>query len=272
MSPRRASQALIVCAALMSACGVKTGVVNLARADIAALEANDPALAGALAELREQPSAATHRRVAAELVRLDVLDQAYDHLTAAIARNSRDAAAFEARARIWRQWQMPDRAFDDARRALQLAPRSPEVHNTMGTIFFALGKPGEAVREFTAALTIDPAAAYAANNLCYLSFLNRDVANAEAQCQLALSLDPGLTAARQNLALVFAATDISRAERELMAGSDPGRAKYNLGILHLARREFELAAAAFDVACTGASPVRDACERARHARVLAREK
>lgn len=272
MTTRRASQVLIVCTALMSACGVKTGVVNMARADVAALEANDQALAGALAELREQPGAVTHRRVAVELIRLGVLDQAYDHLTAAIARNSSDASAFDARARIWRQWQMPDRAFEDARRALQLAPRSPEVHNTMGTIFHALGKPGEAVREFTTALTIDPTAAYAASNLCYLSFLNGDVANAEAQCQLALNLDPDLTAARQNLALVFAATDISRAERELMTGSDIGRAKYNLGILHLARREFELAAAAFDVACTGRSPVRDACERARHARVLAKEK
>lgn len=257
---------------MVSACGVKTGVVNLARADVAALEANDPVLAGALAELRQQPSAAAHRRVAIELIRLEVLDQAFDHLTAAIAGNSRDAAAFDARARIWRQWQRPDRAFEDARRALALAPRSPEAHNTMGTIFFALGKSGEAGREFTTALMIDPTAAYAASNLCYLSFLEGDAATAEARCRLALELDPGLAAARQNLALVFAATDIARAERELLAGSDVARAKYNLGILHLARREFVQAASAFDLACAGPSPVRDACERAQQARVLARGK
>ncbi len=266
MTGLRASQVLVVLCALAGACGVRHDVATVARTDIAALERHDAALAGALAEVREHPTADAHRRAALELIRLNVPDQAFDHLTAAIGRNSGDAVAYDARARIWRDWQMPERAFEDARRALQLAPRSAEVHNTMGTIFFALEQPGEARREFTTAISIDPAAAYAANNLCYLAFLSGDTADAEAQCQRAIALEPDLAAARQNLALVVAGTDIARAERELMVGANVARAQYNLGILHLARGEFPQASVAFDLACGAPTPVRDACARARQAK------
>ena len=129
-------------------------------------------------------------------------------MTAAISRNSDDAVAYDARARIWRDWQMPERAFEDARRALQLAPRSAEVHNTMGTIFFALEQPGEARREFTTAISIDPAAAYAANNLCYLAFLSGDTADAEAQCQRAIALvDPQ---GRRDVGAAIEVVDVKR--------------------------------------------------------------
>lgn len=259
-----------VCLALTPACATRFAPVSpAARADSAAVDGQDPALAGALADLRRRPTGAAHRRVAAELMRLNVLDQAFDHLSQAIKKNGKDAEAFDARARIWREWRMLRPALDDANRAVRLAPASAEARNTLGTILFALGQAPDAARLFTEALALDPTAAWAANNLCYLAFLDGDTTKAESLCRRAILMTPTLTAAHHNLALVYAEADMTRAEAELVAGADAARIQYHLGILHLARRDYARAAAALSQACAERAPVPDACVRAGEARRLA---
>jgi tetratricopeptide (TPR) repeat protein len=138
----------------------------------ARIETQDKALANALLALAMVPSAANHRAVADEYRRLHILDTAFDHLTAAVTIDQGDAAAYDARARIWRDWGFPDLGMGDAARAIYYAPRSPAAHNTRGTLFAALGWHAEARREFEAALTLDSTATYAQENLRYLNALS----------------------------------------------------------------------------------------------------
>lgn len=129
------------------------------------LESSDPQLKAALLKLRFFPSAAQHRAAASEYRRLGVLDTAFDHLTAAIRMDRKDAAAYDARARIWRDWGAPQLGMGDAARAVVYAPQSAAARNTLGTLLLANGQPEEARREFVKALALDPSASFARENL-----------------------------------------------------------------------------------------------------------
>jgi tetratricopeptide (TPR) repeat protein len=133
-----------------------------------ALETHDTALGAALRAAAERPSPAHHRAVAAEYRRLRVLDAAFDHLTAAIRLDPRDAAAFDARARIWRDWGFPQLGMGDAVRAVHHAPESAAARNTWGTLLAVAGLHEAARHQFDAARRLDPRATYALVNLCYL--------------------------------------------------------------------------------------------------------
>jgi tetratricopeptide (TPR) repeat protein len=132
------------------------------------VEAHDPALAGALLGLRLAPSAEQHRAVAAEYRRLRIDDAAFDHLTAAMRLNPRDATAYDERARIWRDWGYPDLGMADSARAVYYAPASAAAHNTRGTLLAALGEMDLARKEFRTALDLDRGATFAARNLCVI--------------------------------------------------------------------------------------------------------
>jgi tetratricopeptide (TPR) repeat protein len=134
----------------------------------ATVEAQDPALAAALLRLAVIPTSAHHRAVAAEYRRLHILDAAFDHLSAATRLNPRDAAAYDARARIWRDWGFPELGMADSARAVFYAPRSAAAHNTRGTLLAAAGFTEDALREFEAALALDPGASFARVNKCRL--------------------------------------------------------------------------------------------------------
>ena len=114
------------------------------------------------------PTPAHHRAVADEYRRLQILDAAFDHLSAATRLNPQDAAAYDARARIWRDWGHPELGMADSARAVFYAPRSAAAHNTRGTLLAAAGLKEEALREFEAALALDPNASFARVNLCRL--------------------------------------------------------------------------------------------------------
>jgi Tfp pilus assembly protein PilF len=161
--------AVPICAA---ACGAaqRRAQTQLGRTQVtgATVEAHDPGLAAVLLLLKIAPSAARHRDVAAEYRRLGILDTAFDHLTAATKLNPRDAAAYDARARIWRDWGYPGLGLADAARAVYYAPRSAAARNTYGTLLVAAGLPVDAKREFETALKLDPGAEFARTNLCRL--------------------------------------------------------------------------------------------------------
>lgn len=224
------------------------------------IESTDPRLAAALATLQIMPTAAAHRNVAAEYVRLRLLDVAYDHYRRATVLDREDGGAYDGLARIWRDWGLAQLGLGDARRAVYFAPWSPEAHNTLGTLLQALGQRPKARAAYEQALALDPSAAYAANNLCYLSFVEGQTSKAIELCQRAAALDPSLAAARRNLALVYAADNrVDLAERELVAVDRGPIAYYNLGVIGLARRDYPSALAAFEVACDARPAPPGAC-------------
>jgi tetratricopeptide (TPR) repeat protein len=132
------------------------------------VESHDKALADALVGVRLAPSPERHRAVAAEYRRLHIDDAAFDHLTAATRLNPTDAAAYDERARIWRDWGFPHLGMADASRAVYFAPMSAEAHNTRGTLLAAMGQIDLAREEFRTALRLDERATFAARNLCLL--------------------------------------------------------------------------------------------------------
>jgi Flp pilus assembly protein TadD len=145
-------------------------------------------------------------------------------------------------------------ALADAHRAVYYAPSSAVAHNTLGTVFQALGYRREARQEYQRALQIDPAATYALNNLCYGWILDRDPARAVDACQSALNLDPRLAAAHNNLGLAYAALgDLEASRGAFERGGDQAAASYNLGIIYMARRQYPDAITAF-VAAQQARP------------------
>ena len=134
----------------------------------ATVEAQDPALAAALVQLALVPTPAHHRAVADEYRRLHILDAAFDHLSAATRLDPRDAAAYDALARIWRDCGVPELGMADSARAVFYAPRSAAAHNTRGTLLAAAGLLEDALREFEIALALDPDASFARVNKCRL--------------------------------------------------------------------------------------------------------
>jgi len=235
------------------------------------LESRDRALAAALAQVRVEPSAEGHVAVG-ELYRSHgVLDSAYKHFNAAVKLDPRNGDAYEGLARTWRDWGFPALALSDVSRARFYAPASASVQNTLGTIFQALGRPRDARQAYERALALESQATYAMSNLCYLSFLEGQMERAIDQCQRAVALDPALKSARYNLALAYAGTGaMDRARESLIAAGDAAEASFNLGILHMARRDYHGAAAAFDAASRARPTMNIARERALRARVLER--
>jgi tetratricopeptide (TPR) repeat protein len=226
------------------------------------IETTDPKLAAALAALQIMPTASAHRQVAAEYVRLRLLDMAYDHYRRATVLDREDGAAYDGLARIWRDWGLPHLGLGDARRAVYFAPWSAEAHNTLGTVLQALGQRPKARDAYAWALVLDPGAAYALNNLCYLSFVDGHTSRAIELCQRAATLDPSLIAARHNLALAYAADNrLDLAERELLLADAKSLAYYNLGIIGLARRDYRFALAAFETACDVRPAAPGACDQ-----------
>lgn len=220
-------------------------------AHVRTVEASDPEMTAALLGVSARPTAANHRAVAAQYVRLGILDQAHEHLAAAVALDPKDAAAWDGLARIWRDWGFPHLALSDAYRAVYHAPDSPAVHNTLGTVLQALGRRTAARAQFEQALALDVTAAYALNNLCHAWRLEGYASKAAEACREALRLQPDLEPARNNLALAYeAAGNVPAALATLAASGDTARAAYNEGLIHLTRREYGQALKAFDIART----------------------
>jgi tetratricopeptide (TPR) repeat protein len=234
------------------------------------VETTNAALARTLAAMTAAPTAGAYRLAGAEYRRLGVFDRARTYLGRAIDLDPRDGAAFEERARVWRDEGWPAIALGDAHRAVSYAPESASAHNTLGTVRYSLGDLDGARIAFERALALDPAAAWAHSNLCYLAHLRGDDGAAVRHCERAIALAPDLSAAHNNLGLVHAASG-RRAEALAAFTRAGGRAAglYNLGIVHLARREYGEAVDAFTAALAEAPEMFDAWRRAKEARALA---
>jgi tetratricopeptide (TPR) repeat protein len=241
-----------------------------ARASMAHLESADPRLAAAILAATTAPSPQTFRHVADEYQRLGVHDRAHDYLQHALTLDPHDGVTYDMRARLWRDGGFLDAAVGDAQRALYYAPKSAAAHNTLGTVFQALGRRKQARQEYVRALELDPSAAYALNNLCYGWILDREPGKAVEACEGALKLNPELAAARNNLGLAFAARgDLDATRTTFEHVGDRATALYNLGIVHMARREYSDAVSAFAAAQRARPSFRMATTRAEQAGKLA---
>jgi tetratricopeptide (TPR) repeat protein len=234
------------------------------------VESWDPRLSGALLALAIYPTSDQHRRVALEYRRLKILDRAYSHLDEAVRLDPEDAAAFDGRARIWRDWGLPSQGLADAERAVRLAPQSAAAANTLGTLLQALGNVNEAHKWYERSLKLDPTAAFAMNNLCYASITARRDGALDI-CQRAVAMAPHSRDARNNLALAHAAKgDFARAQQELEISTDAAISQYNVGILYMADRQYGKAISAFESAARLKPHFEHAEARAQQARALVR--
>lgn len=143
-----------------------------------------------------------------------ILDKAAEHYAEAARLDTREGAAWEGLARVWRDWGVPEYALGDAHRAVYASPDSPAAQNTLGTILLALGKGFEARVRFARAAALDPGAAYAWNNRCYAWLAEGNPEAAVPDCLRALAIDPGLKPAARNLA-------VARAMDSLLTGGAP---------------------------------------------------
>lgn len=236
------------------------------------IERSDAELAEARLLLAAAPTAGNHRRVAQAYARVGVPDAAYDHFTAALRLEPRDATSLDGLARVWRDWGLPHLGLTHAYRAIYYAPGSPVARNTLGTLLLKMGRNADARAAFELALAMDPHAAYALNNLCFAALLQGDSLHAIEACRGAIREQPGLASARNNLALAYAASgDLAAAASEFSRASQPGAARYNMGVALWATRHFVDAAHAFDEASALRPSLTLARTRARQARSQAAE-
>ena len=277
--PQRGSgvtAATLVCvaAAALSACAVRgpqpsvRPVVTRVSTSVPTLEASDERLAQALRELAAAPAHETFRRVADEYRRLGIFDLAHEHYTEAVKRDPRDAASHDALARIWRQWGMPQMGLADAYRAARLAPASAAAANTVGTLLQATGQLRLARLWYAKAIALDPSAAYALSNFCYAVIL-LEQPDAVATCHRAVDAAPRSAVARNNLALAYAAAGDMEKAREQFQHVGYAAADYNMGILHMARRDYRSAAREFGAALYASPQSTQIARRAQDARLAA---
>jgi Flp pilus assembly protein TadD len=171
------------------------------------LEQKDRRLKQELQLLTEARTAARLRAVGASYRRLGVFDQADEYLSQAAKRDPRDSLVFEERAKVWRDWGLPQSGLGDAHRAVFFAPASPSARNTLGTVLQALGDLKGARVQFEKALQLDGSASYALSNLCYVSMTEGKLAEAQDECGRAIGAEPDLRIARThfNLGVVYMA-------------------------------------------------------------------
>jgi tetratricopeptide (TPR) repeat protein len=236
----------------------------------ATIETTDQRLSEALRTATLLPGPETYRALASEYWRLKIFDAAHTYLVAAQRLAPNDPATSDALARLWRDAGFPQLGLADAQRAVKLAPESPIAFNTLGTLYQALGQRQEAIAMYERARTLEPTAVYALNNLCYARLLERQPELAAGLCRQALAIDPTMAAARNNLALAQAATGRTDAARETFeAAGNRAEAQYNLGIVHMAQKNYRSAVDAFAQAHRLQPTMDAALARARQASGLA---
>jgi Tfp pilus assembly protein PilF len=132
------------------------------------IEQRYPALRDALKALAQSPSADAHIKVAIAYHQLHVLDAAFDHFSDAAVFDAKSIAAWDGRARVWRDWGFVGRALADVHRARFLGPDRADVYNTLGTILERAGQCDGARRAYRDALVRDSQATWARENLTRL--------------------------------------------------------------------------------------------------------
>ncbi len=249
----------------------RAGAVHAAAGGPATIETLDRALSAALLQAALDPSAARLVGVGYRYYQLGIRDTAMAYFSRALDKAPRNAAAFDGRARIWRDWGLTTAALSDAHRAIYFAPGSAAAHNTLGTVLQRMHLTVEASAAYARAAALDRTALYAINNLCYLAFLDGRITAAIRRCQEAVQIDGSFVPARNSLALAYAAHgEFDQAWTHFAVASGEAVAHYNLGIVYLAGRQSGLAGREFARAAHVDPSFDAAHRRARQAEALAR--
>jgi Flp pilus assembly protein TadD len=271
-----AAPAFIAAALVAGGCATRAPATALCAAgcrgipSVDAVETRDAGLAAARIAWLADPTPAHARQLAGEYQRLAIFDQADGVLTDALDRWPSDGTLHEGRARVWRDWGLPALALPHAQRALYFAAGSTDAANTLASILEALGRFEEAGMTLEAAASGEPGDGVLAANRCYVALERGLEGDALALCREALQLAPDSAHARNNLALVHAAAGrLDEATRLFVEANGEADGLFNIGIVRLARREYEEAAAAFDAAVTARPGFAAAASRAAEARRLA---
>jgi Flp pilus assembly protein TadD len=236
----------------------------------AAVESLDHQLSEALMVLIVDRSPDQLVRVGSRYYQLNIRDRAMDYYTEAIAADGNHAGALDGRARVLRDWGYIDEALTDARRATLASVGSASAFNTLGTILQARGDFELARTAYRTAAELDLGAPYAVSNLCYLSFLTGRSETAAIDCSAALTRNDSFRPAKNNLALAYAALGQTETARAHFLGSpSDAQGRYNMGIVFLAERRYDEAAAEFHAATRIAPSFTAAHRRARQAVQLA---
>ena len=149
-----------------------------------------------------------------EVDRILPLGKAIGFFNGKIAKDPKDAQAYQARGQIWIEKEEWDRALADLDSALRLAPSDPKTHHLLGLILVQQKQFNEAITSFSQAIKLDPGMA---------SLRDRGLAwdakrffdKAFADLTEAIRLDPG------NVALVLSRGKVcSRRGRHIQAMAD----------------------------------------------------
>jgi tetratricopeptide (TPR) repeat protein len=140
-----------------------------ARVPLPTIETRDPALRAALRNLLAEPSAENHVRVGNAYRQVGVLDRSMDHYDAALKLDNRLAAAYDGRARVWRDWGLLSPALGDAMRATYYGGGVPAIQNTLATVLMELGRCGAAARVLEHVAEQHPNVSYVTENLAILA-------------------------------------------------------------------------------------------------------
>ena len=128
-------------------------------------------------------------------------------------------------------------ARDALNRAAVLAPREPDVFNSLGQTLDAMGDTPGAIENFRYALQIDAAAFEPLNNLGAVYYNLQDFENAERYFLRALEVKPRAAQSRFNLGKCYESTGrlpeaIREFERVVEARPDDAEAYYDLGLCY----------------------------------------
>jgi tetratricopeptide (TPR) repeat protein len=120
-----------------------------------------------------------------------------------------------------------DQAIDQYRQALRISPENPEYHYALGNAFKESNRPAEAIAAYkdaiaaTKALNPDLEYPKARLNLGYVYELQGRLPEAEAEYRTALRADPTYTQARNNLAAVLHKQGNTPAAAQILRGGAP---------------------------------------------------
>jgi tetratricopeptide (TPR) repeat protein len=262
---------IVLAAILAGGCAATTASHQSSRSASfgATIESGDPRLASGLLRLAVDRSADSLVNIAIRYSELGISDKAMDYYSEALSVDPRNLVGLDGRARVWRDWGFTAEALSDVDRGLKVAPYSAAFHNTRGTILQTLHRYAEAADEYTAAARLAPTSPYAINNRGYLAFIEGRTEEALRDCSEALRRSPSFVPARHNLALIHAALGNNDLANSYFGRSSDAIARYNMGIVFLARKDYTRAAIEFDAATRTNPSFARAHRRAHQARHLA---
>jgi superkiller protein 3 len=176
----------------------------------------------------------SHRALATSYYSLGMNEEAKSEAMRALEMNPSDAEAYFI---LWKSTSK-DPESEYIRKALDLNPDLPLVHNDLGTAYLASGNHEKAIYHFRRTVELSPKNAIAYNNLGYALAGKGKIEEAIKIYKKSVEIDPNNNLARSNLANALLQNgEIDKAVREYKkaVGTEPNSAlfHYNLGTVLL---------------------------------------